>query len=323
MERLTTMKSEKTGKLYHLVVPFMLAAAGSTACGGVVEPEQQPEAVREEPSREATVKEGAAGDDLGQVKSGLTASVNGCTGQVPRLARIYNPYGSEHLYTQFNSEIASATSAGWIYEGITARIFDGNFASCGAVPLYRFLRNDGQDRLYTTSYAELGSNPNWRYEFIQGYCFPSQVAGTIPLYRMYVPSGADHYYTTSWGEVVGAQGLGHNYEGVACYVYPDYADQTVQCNVPVSSGSGGDQPYSVNVNLGASSGSFRFTYNTYSVKDRMIVRVNGVALYDTGCVGQNTSVVLNYSGSTVANVEVLPNCEGTSGTAWDFSVGCP
>ncbi|WP_309896489.1 hypothetical protein [Archangium sp.] len=317
------MKSEKTGKMYHLVVPFLLAA-GSTACGGVVEPGQELEAVREEPSRETAVKEGAAGEELlGQVRSGLNASVNGCVGEVPRLARIFNPYGTEHLYTQFNSEIASATSAGWIYEGITARIFDGNFAPCGAVPLYRFLRTDGQDRLYTTSYGEVGSNPGWRYEFIQGYCFPTQVAGTIPLYRMYVPSQADHYYTTSWGEVSAAVGQGHNYEGVACHVYPDYADQTVQCNVPVSSGAGGDKPYSVNVNLGAASGAFRFTYDTQSVKDRMIVRVNGVALYDTGCVGQSTSVVLNYSGSTVANVEVLPNCEGTTGTAWSFSVGCP
>lgn len=317
------MKSQKTGKMYHLVVPFMLAV-GSTACDGSVEPGQELEAVREE----TAVKEGSAGDELGQAQSELTATLNGCTGEVFRLAAIYNPFGTEHLYTHVNSEVSTTINAGWQYRGVTARILDGNFARCGAVPLYRFLRTDGQDRLYTTSYGEVGSNPGWRYEFIQGYCFPTQVAGTIPLYRMYSNGMADHYYTTNWNEVVAAQGRGYGYEGVACHVYPDHADQTVQCNTPVSSGApGADKPYSVNVNLGVSAGTLRFIPDTqpaYGSKDRMIVRVNGAAIHDTGCISRgSTTIPLNYSGSTVANVEVLPNCDGSTATAWSFSVGCP
>ncbi|HYO72207.1 MAG TPA: hypothetical protein VEU33_39660, partial [Archangium sp.] len=99
-----------------------------------------------------------------------------------------------------------------------------------------------------------------------------------------------------------------------------------QCNVPVTSSAGGNTAYSARVELGKTSGVFRFTYNTYDIKDRMVVRYQGTVLHDTGCVGTSSATALNlsYSGSDAhAIVEVYPNCEGTSGTAWDFVVSCP
>ncbi|WP_309893833.1 hypothetical protein [Archangium sp.] len=323
------MKTEKTGKMYHLVVPFMLAV-GSTACDGSVEPGQELEAVREEPSQETAVKEGAAGDELGQVQSKLTATVNGCTGEVDRLARFYNTLGTEHFYTQSAFEASYALSNGQVYQGVPGRIFNSNFAPCGAVPLYRFLKVDAQDRLYTTNFGEVGSNPNWNYELIQGYCFPTQVTGTIPLHRLYQPSQMDHLYTTNSNEVLAAQGQGYNYEGVTCHVYPDVPDQTVQCGTQVtSSAPGSDKPYSVNVNLGVSSGTLNFVSDTRpgyasGSKDRMIVRVGGAIIHDTGCISRGgTLIPLNYSGATVANVEVLPNCDGSTTAAWSFVARCP
>lgn len=50
----------------------------------------------------------------------------------------------------------------------------------------------------------------------------------------------------------------------------------------------------------------------------------GSTLYDSGCTSGATTVNLPYSGSsTYVNVTVFPNSEGTTGTVWDFTVGCP
>jgi len=102
-------------------------------------------------------------------------------------------------------------------------------------------------------------------------------------------------------------------------------DAVAQCNVPVSSASGGDAPYSARVQLGKTSGVFRFSYNTYGIQDRMVVRYQGTVLHDSGCVGTtNAAVNLSYSGTDAhATVEVYPNCAGTTGTQWDFVVSCP
>lgn len=70
-------------------------------------------------------------------------------------------------------------------------------------------------------------------------------------------------------------------------------------------------------------GSFRFDYQTFSQKDRMIVTYEGKGLFDTGCVGASGSVVLQYSGSsTKVTVQVIPNCAGGSGTQWNYTLHC-
>jgi murein DD-endopeptidase MepM/ murein hydrolase activator NlpD len=89
--------------------------------------------------------------------------------------------------------------------------------------------------------------------------------------------------------------------------------------------AGGDTAETRIVQMGKAAGSFTFSYNTYSIRDQMVVSYEGKTLFDTGCVGASGSVSLTYSGtSTTITVQVTPNCAGgTSGTQWDFTVGCP
>ncbi len=88
--------------------------------------------------------------------------------------------------------------------------------------------------------------------------------------------------------------------------------------------AGGDAPEVHNINLGQSYGTFMFDYETYSVKDQIIVSQGGTVLFNSGCVGQSGSIPLTLNGfSTTITVRVNPNCDGTSGTSWNFTVHCP
>jgi hypothetical protein len=88
--------------------------------------------------------------------------------------------------------------------------------------------------------------------------------------------------------------------------------------------AGADTPDTRSIELGKSSGQFDFSYNTYSQKDQILVKYQGTTLFDTGCVGTSGTKTLNYNGSsTQITVQVIPNCAGGSGTAWDYSVACP
>lgn len=78
--------------------------------------------------------------------------------------------------------------------------------------------------------------------------------------------------------------------------------------------------------MGTSKGSLKFQYETYSVKDRIIVVYENKNIFDSGCVGTNglVSTTVSFSGlSSEIRVDVEPNCRGTTGTAWDFITGCP
>lgn len=72
------------------------------------------------------------------------------------------------------------------------------------------------------------------------------------------------------------------------------------------------------------SGTFNFSREHFSIQDRVTVTYEGKTLYDSGCTGGTDSVAIPYSGDlTKVVVEVEPNCAGTTGTAWNFSVSCP
>uniref|UniRef100_A0A914PU60 Uncharacterized protein n=1 Tax=Panagrolaimus davidi TaxID=227884 RepID=A0A914PU60_9BILA len=92
--------------------------------------------------------------------------------------------------------------------------------------------------------------------------------------------------------------------------------------------SGADTPVTRRYNMGRSSGSFNFTYMTYTVKDRIKVTYEDQILLDSGCVGTDDfngtqRRLLSFSGkSQEIRVDVEPNCNGTAGTAWDFIVEC-
>jgi hypothetical protein len=97
-----------------------------------------------------------------------------------------------------------------------------------------------------------------------------------------------------------------------------------RCNDTVHEGS--DNPETFTIELGKKSGTFQFDYETYSIKDRMIITYEGNTLYDSGCIDTNGTKTeyISYSGnSTAITVDVQPNCEGTTTTKWDFVVYCP
>ncbi len=88
--------------------------------------------------------------------------------------------------------------------------------------------------------------------------------------------------------------------------------------------AGGDAPEVHRIDLGMTSGVFRFDYQTFDVKDQIIISQGGRTIFNSGCVGESRSVQVQFSGFTsVIEVRVNPNCSGSSGTAWNFTVHCP
>ncbi|HMO51131.1 MAG TPA: hypothetical protein PKE26_07790 [Kiritimatiellia bacterium] len=90
--------------------------------------------------------------------------------------------------------------------------------------------------------------------------------------------------------------------------------------------AGADAPETRNIEMGATSGNFNFSWEMLSQHDRMIVRYGATQLYDTGCVSGSGSVNLAFSGaSSIITVEVIPNCNPATanGTLWYFTVSCP
>ena len=110
--------------------------------------------------------------------------------------------------------------------------------------------------------------------------------------------------------VNGEQSNGVNFEVVA------------QCSA--TQNAGGDTPDTRTIELGKTAGSFAFSYETYTQEDRIIVKYGASTLFDTGCVGANGTKTLSYSGtSSQITVQVIPNCKGGTGTAWNYTVSCP
>lgn len=121
-----------------------------------------------------------------------------------------------------------------------------------------------------------------------------------------------------------------------------YCENVLQCNQQVF--AGGNEGGSFEVELGATSGTFTFTVNTYTQPDSFNVYYEGSQFPNlfTGCWGTADLVpgcLLNgwccdgaglcwvdqyYSGSSSKMVvEVAPNCAGGVDTEWAFTLSCP
>lgn len=88
--------------------------------------------------------------------------------------------------------------------------------------------------------------------------------------------------------------------------------------------AGADTPVTRRYNMGTTSGNVTFEFETYSVPDRIRVFYENSVIYDTGCVGNSGHTTLSFSGfSKEVRVDVWPNCQGTTGTAWNFKLSCP
>lgn len=93
---------------------------------------------------------------------------------------------------------------------------------------------------------------------------------------------------------------------------------TAPCNTATNSGGAGVT--TTNHSLGATRGTFTFSYDAFSVPDRFQVVYEGQTLLDTGSVSGSATRTLSFSGSSsVVTVTVT----GPSGTAWNYTVSCP
>lgn len=89
---------------------------------------------------------------------------------------------------------------------------------------------------------------------------------------------------------------------------------------------GNDDPVEEAIEMGRTSGTFAFEYDTQYQEDQLIVLYENTELFDSGCVGTIGTKIetISYSGnSSKITVKVIPNCAGGSGTAWSFKVSCP
>ncbi|MCP4382162.1 MAG: hypothetical protein GY798_12245, partial [Hyphomicrobiales bacterium] len=98
-------------------------------------------------------------------------------------------------------------------------------------------------------------------------------------------------------------------------------ERVATCNSAV--GAGSDAPETVRVDIGGYVGKASFEWEMYTVKDRMQLHSGGALIHDTGCVNGSDIVVFDTSGADTLTVTVSPNCEGTTGTKWEFKFACP
>ena len=104
-------------------------------------------------------------------------------------------------------------------------------------------------------------------------------------------------------------------------VPPGQIDQRfIVCDT--TSKSGGNTPASISVDMKGGTGVATLAYDLYSVKDRILVQVNGGTVSDTGCTNGKASMPIQVSGGDQVRVIVQPACAGSS-TSWNFSVSCP
>uniref|UniRef100_UPI00321FC69A hypothetical protein n=1 Tax=Methylocaldum sp. TaxID=1969727 RepID=UPI00321FC69A len=113
----------------------------------------------------------------------------------------------------------------------------------------------------------------------------------------------------------------------ACAGLPPSGPQTPppprseKCNATIK--AGGDTPETIDIDLTGYQGTAKFSWKHYSIKDRMKVTAGGQLIHDTQCVGGSGSKDFPIAGLTSIRVEVIPNCDGSTGTQWEFKVECP
>jgi hypothetical protein len=90
------------------------------------------------------------------------------------------------------------------------------------------------------------------------------------------------------------------------------------CNTQTTSGGAG---VTTNTHqLGATSGTFTFRYDAFSIPDRFQIVYEGQTLLDTGNVSGAATRTVSFSGSSST---VTVTVTGPSGTAWNYTVSCP
>ena len=90
--------------------------------------------------------------------------------------------------------------------------------------------------------------------------------------------------------------------------------------------AGNDTPDDRIIDIGRSQLAIKFHYETYTIPDEIQVYYEGSQVFTSTCLGtQGESVTLiNMNGNESSlRVNVIPNCQGDTGTAWVYSIECP
>lgn len=99
----------------------------------------------------------------------------------------------------------------------------------------------------------------------------------------------------------------------------DFCDLTVDA---AGGDAGFDQTFDVTGDFPSDRNVF-VDFETYTVKDRLMIYADASLVYDSGCISGNvTPTVVIPSGTTSARVHVIPNCDGTATTLWTLNITC-
>ena len=92
-----------------------------------------------------------------------------------------------------------------------------------------------------------------------------------------------------------------------------------------SGASGGDEEYSETFSLNRVGipTTLDILFEAYAQKDAIIVTASSGESFSSGCISGFAATTLELpNGAESITVTVQPNCEGGSGTLWDFSITC-
>lgn len=101
--------------------------------------------------------------------------------------------------------------------------------------------------------------------------------------------------------------------------------ETPFCHLTLDT-AGGDAGYDNTFDVTGDFTSARNIYvdfESYTVKDQLLIYANGSLVYDSGCIGARVMpTVAMPAGTTNSRVVVVANCEGTTGTLWVLGITC-
>ncbi|MCX2803314.1 S8 family serine peptidase [Microbulbifer thermotolerans] len=145
----------------------------------------------------------------------LLAYSKGTSNTYSAIHQYYHDGVKNHFYTKNWSELQSASSTGWVYQGVLGYAYRKIISNTNA--LYRYYHPDVKNHFYTINYGELGEgHSGWIYEGIAAYLPKS--GNTKNIFRYYNSEDHDHYYTTDWNELGGGNS-DWQYEGIEGKVF--------------------------------------------------------------------------------------------------------
>jgi len=129
------------------------------------------------------------------------------------------------------------------------------------------------------------------------------------------PNAAGAYSVTS----TAANGCGSSSCTFTFQVDTDYCRLTLDT-------AGGDAGYDNTFDVTGDFTTARNIYvdfESYTVKDQLLIYANGSLVYDSGCIGARVMpTVAMPAGTTNSRVVVVANCEGTTDTLWVLGITC-